>query len=194
MLWEDGMTSFTRRLRGAVGIGLTWAGMWAAFAVVLMVAVGIARPGEIQAGEGAARVAAILGGVGFLSGLGFAALLFVRERRRTIHELSLGRVALWGFLGAAAIPALMGADVGEGWVAGTLGAISAACTLAAARRGALRSDGAGERSGSDLAHLEDPASGIATVEGDTLLANAGAGLEPGRRAAAEPVRVDARGT
>lgn len=78
-----------------------------------------------------------LRGVGFLSGLGFAGLFAFGEKRRTIHELSLGRAALWGFPGAAAVPALTGADVGEGWITGTLGALFAATSLAIARRAVL---------------------------------------------------------
>ena len=132
------MANLVRRLRGAVGIALTWGGAWAVIGVALALGIGILRPGEIDPGEGPVKVAAVLGLAGFLSGLGFAGLLAFGERRRTIRDLSLARVALWGFLGAAAIPALTGADIGEGWITGTLGAIFATASLAVARRGALQ--------------------------------------------------------
>jgi hypothetical protein len=132
------MGNFLRRLRGAVGIAVTWGALWAAIGVVLTLAIGVLRPEEIDPGEGPGKVAAVLGLVGFLSGLGFAGLLYVGEKRRTIRELSLGRVALWGALGAAAIPALMGAPVGEGWITGILGGVFAVASVAVARRAALR--------------------------------------------------------
>ena len=127
-----------RRLRGAAGIALTWGSLWAAIGVVLALAIGVLRPEEIDPGEGPGKVAAVLGLAGFLSGIGFAALLSVGEKRRTIRELSLRRVALWGALGGAAIPALIGAPVGEGWVTATLGGLVAAGSVAVARRAALR--------------------------------------------------------
>ena len=128
------MSHFVRRLRGALGLATTWGAAWAAISVAFALALGIARPEEIAAGEGPAQVAVVLGLAGFLAGLGFAAFLLLCEKRRTIHALSLGRVALWGFLGAAAVPVLLGADIGEGWITGTLGAIFAAASLALARR------------------------------------------------------------
>ena len=132
------MNSIGRRLRGALVIAVTWGGLWAAIGVALTLIVGSVRPAEIDPGEGPGNVATVLGLVGFLSGLAFAGLLSLGENRRTIRELSMGRVALWGFLGAAAIPALTGAAVGEGWITGSLGAIFATASLAGARRGALR--------------------------------------------------------
>lgn len=126
-----------RRLRGAMGIAVTWGSLWAAIGAVVAIAIGVVRPEEIDPGEGPGNVAAVFGLVGFLSGLGFAALLHMREKRRTIPELSLSRVALWGAVGGAAIPALIGAPVGEGWITGTLGALFAAGSVAVARRAAL---------------------------------------------------------
>ena len=132
------MTQLIRRLRGALGIGVTWGVLWAAIGLVLGVTVGVVRPEVIGPGEGPGKVAAVLGFVGFLSGLGFAGLFSLAERRRTIQELSLGRVALWGLLGAAAIPLLTGADASVGFITGPMGAVFAATFVATARRGALR--------------------------------------------------------
>ncbi len=132
------MTDFIRRLRGALGIGVTWGVLWVAFGLVLGLIIGVFRPEEIDPGEGPGKVLPIFALVGFLSGLGFAGVLSLAERRRTIHELSLGRAALWGLLGGVAIPLLMGTDGSMGWVTGPMGAIFAAASLATARRGMLR--------------------------------------------------------
>ena len=132
------MGDLVRRLRGALGIGVTWGVLWAVIGLVLGVIVGIVSPDQVEPGEGPRKVAAVLGLVGFLSGLGFAGLVFLAERRRTIHELSLGRVALWGVLGAASIPMLTGADPSMGLITGSLGALFATASVATARRGALR--------------------------------------------------------
>lgn len=83
------MGLLARRIRGALGIGVTWGAKW----VVL--------------------------------------------RRRTLHQLSLWRVALWGLLGGVAIPLLMGTDGSMGWISGPMGAAFAAASVAAARRRAL---------------------------------------------------------
>jgi hypothetical protein len=132
------MNGILRRLRGAFGIGMKWAALWAVVGMILVGIIGVLRPDNIGPGEGPPRAATIFGILGLFSGIGFATVLSVAERRRTIEELPLWRVALWGFIGAAAIPLLMGAD-GTMWpVAGILGATFAAVSVAAARRGAAR--------------------------------------------------------
>ena len=132
------MTRFIRRLRGALSIGVIWGALWAVLGAVLAVMVGVVAPQQIGPGEGPARVALILGLVGFFSGLGFAGLLAAAERRRTLHELSLVRVALWGLLGGVAIPLLMGTDGSMGWMTGPMGAALATASVAIARREVLR--------------------------------------------------------
>jgi len=87
------MTDLVRWLRGALGIGVTWS-VRAAIGLVLGLMFDFARPNDIDSGEGPGKAAAVFGLRGFLAGLGFAGLLSLAERRRTIHELSLGRVAL----------------------------------------------------------------------------------------------------
>lgn len=132
------MKRLARWLRGALSVGLTWSVLWIAFGVVLMTVLWIVAPADIGPGEGPGKALPILGLVGLLSGVGFASLLSLAERRRALGELSLGRVALWGMLGSAAVPLLMGADASMGVLTGTLGALFAAGSVALARRGAGR--------------------------------------------------------
>ena len=133
------MKNLVRRLRGALGISLTWGALWATIGLVLGVIVGVVSPDQVEPGEGPGRIAAVLGFAGLLSGLGFAGLFSFAERRRTIQELSLGRVALWGLLGAAAIPLLTGADASVGLITGPMGALFATASVATGRRAVLRS-------------------------------------------------------
>ena len=135
------MRLLARRVRGALGIGVTWGALWIAIGVVVITLLAVFRPEEIDPGEGPAKVLPIFGLVGFLSGLGFAVWLSLAERRRTLRQLSLLRVALWGLLGGVAIPLLMGTDGSMGWVTGPMGAAFAGASVAAARRRALPEPG-----------------------------------------------------
>jgi hypothetical protein len=128
------MRTFLRRLRGAVVVGLTWSVLWIAIGLAIFGVISLADPGQIEPGEGLRTALPILGTVGFLSGLGFSALLSIIERRRSLEKLSLPRVALWGALGSAAIPLIMRGADGVWPETAVLGAICAAGTLAIARR------------------------------------------------------------
>jgi len=80
----------------------------------------------------------ILGVVGLLSGVGFATILSLAERRRALHDLSLIRVGLWGCVGSAAIALLMGTDGSVGVMTAALGAMFATGSVALARRDARK--------------------------------------------------------
>jgi ABC-type lipoprotein release transport system permease subunit len=79
-----------------------------------------------------------MGLVGLVSGVGFGILLSLTERRKSIGDLSLSRTALWGFVGAAALPLLTGMQDVLVFVTGPLGAVFAAASVAIARSAALR--------------------------------------------------------
>ena len=128
------MTRLVRALRGATVIGIAWDFAWILVGALIAAVIGVVSPEDIGPGEGPERALPILGLVGFLSGAGFAALLALAERRTRLEDLSLPRVALWGLLGSAAIPLLMGADGSMGWVTGPMGAVFAAASVAIARR------------------------------------------------------------
>jgi len=122
-----------RRIRGAMGMGLTWAAAWFGAGMVLLLIVG----------PDAADVPFPLGFgfLGFLAGMTFSGVLGVVERRRRFDEMSLPRFALWGgvggflfsglFVGAAGLGA--GVFLGLGLLFAASGAACAAGSLALAR-------------------------------------------------------------
>ena len=136
------MQTWRRRIRGAVGMGLTWGAAWFGAGLLLLLVVGF----------GAADVPFPLGFglLGFLAGVTFSLVLASAERRRRLEQLSLARFAGWGalgglaFSGAFALVAGLGAELlAVGAVFALAGAGSAAGTLALARRagGSEPSDG-----------------------------------------------------
>ena len=85
-----------------------------------------------------------------VSGAAFSIVLMIAERRHSLAELSMARMASWGAIGAAVVPVvLMATDMiasgsdGVAWgraatvtvLAACLGAACASATLALARRG-----------------------------------------------------------
>lgn len=104
------MRDLLRRVRGALGMGVTWALTWAVVGGGIME--GIVDPnGEIL--DMWPQTLAI---PGFVFGIAFSVLLAVAARRRRFDELSLSRFAAWGAgtgllmgglaLAAGALPAL----------------------------------------------------------------------------------------
>jgi MFS family permease len=132
------MTTLLRRLRGMLGMGITWAVGWAIVMFMIGTIIGIVDPDAIDPGEEPWRMGAVVGFVGFLSGAAFATIFASAERRRKIQELSVLRAAVWGALGGAVFPLLT--TLNDAVLVNTmpLGAIFAASTVAIARRAALR--------------------------------------------------------
>jgi hypothetical protein len=85
------MKKWLRRIRGAIGMGLTWAIAWFGAGVVLLLVVG----------PDAADVPFPLGfGMfGFLAGATFSGVLGIVEGRRRFDQMSLPRFAGWGAFG-----------------------------------------------------------------------------------------------
>jgi len=95
------MNTWWRRVRGALGIGTLWAG---AAGVVGSLIGGIAG---LFVGEFAYFT--MIGGLGsammgLVFGSGFAAVLSLMERNRTLDELSAKRAGAWGFMVGVAVP------------------------------------------------------------------------------------------
>jgi hypothetical protein len=139
------MRGWLRRLRGAIGIGLTWAAGWAPIGAVLGAVLHFLLPGApLGLGSVMALNATTFAVLGFAGGATFATLLRFTEGQRRFHELSLTRFTIWGALGGgllgglAVAAGLWGAGFGPIGVAmmgaaTLLGAGSAAGTLAVAR-------------------------------------------------------------
>ncbi|MGD8361770.1 MAG: hypothetical protein PVJ04_10085 [Gemmatimonadota bacterium] len=85
------MKKWLRRIRGAIGIGLTWAMAWFGAGLILLLIVGV----------GAADVPFPLffGLLGFLAGITFSGVLWMIEGRRRFDQMSLPRFAGWGAVG-----------------------------------------------------------------------------------------------
>jgi len=130
------MRTFLRKVRGALGIALTWGAAWALIGAALSLITGVVDPDSIDAGEGPVRIGAIFGVVGAMSGLAFGLVMAFTERRRSLDELSIGRAALWGVVGAAALPLLTTMNNSILIIACPLGAAFAAASVALARRSA----------------------------------------------------------
>lgn len=100
------MKRFLRRLRGVIGTALTWAFGWAAAFSLLNVGMAIIGGYPIRQ----FALSALVGGFyGFIAGGSFAVILTIAEGRRTLHQLSLKRVALWGGIGGAVLVVVGGA-------------------------------------------------------------------------------------
>jgi membrane-associated protease RseP (regulator of RpoE activity) len=141
------MSGLMRRLRGLLGLGVTWGAGWAGIGAAIGLAIRLVAPPAW--GSPILAWALGMGAYGFVSGVGFGKLLWFREGRKTLGELSLKRVALWGVLGSAAVPlvfALLGAfnvgtsalEVAEAMaVTACLGGTFAAGSVVIARKGEL---------------------------------------------------------
>jgi len=127
------MRKWLRRIRGAIGIGLTWAVAWFGAGLILLLIVGV----------GAADVPFPLffALLGFLAGVTFSGVLGIVEGRRRFDQMSLPRFAAWGAIGGLLLSGIFAWAAGLGrefLVLGPLFALSsagcAAGSLALARR------------------------------------------------------------
>jgi len=129
------MKRWLRRIRGVVGVGLTWAIGWSG--VGFLIELFVDPHGRI-----ADIWPMVLGIPGFLGGAIFSVVLGMAEGRRRFDELSLTRFGVWG----AVTGALLGV-LGVAWVGLSsmliipltlLSAASATGSLALARMGGER--------------------------------------------------------
>ncbi len=140
------MKKWLRRIRGAVGMGVTWAAGWA-LVVVLMGATTILLPGTgleviFEAADDELLMVMVL--PAFAGGMVFSTVLGIAGRRRRFDELSLPQFAAWGAIGGlllslfpAAVIAVGGASLAQAAViiapVTLLSAVSASGSLALAR-------------------------------------------------------------
>lgn len=94
------MKSWLRRIRGVVGMGLTWAVGWALVGVLIGVAstvlTGLPWDSFFEIFDAPLPALAV---PGFFGGALFSAVLGIAGRRRRFDELSLPRFAAWGAVG-----------------------------------------------------------------------------------------------
>lgn len=130
------MRKWLRRIRGAIGMGFTWAAAWAAVGFVPRWVFGI---------ESDLPFGILFGGLGFIAGVTFSGLLMLTEGRRKFDQMSLPRFAGWGAVGGLLLSALfLGTGGPVGWgevlaISSTFALASAVCasaSLAVARRAA----------------------------------------------------------
>ncbi len=131
------MKKWLKRIRGALGMGLTWAAGWSGVFVIL------ALVGEVSGTFGVLNYVnsvVLIGMMGFVGGAAFSVVLGITEGRRRFDEMSLRRFTLWGAVGGllVSVPWVAGATLAEalgiGVVMTLTGASSAAGSLALARR------------------------------------------------------------
>jgi len=139
------MSRWLRRIRGAIGIGLTWAVAWLGAGLVLLVVVG----------PGAADVPFPLffGLLGFLAGVTFSTVLGLVEGRRRFDQMSLPRFAMWGGVGGFLLSLVMAALLGGDLllILGPLFALSgAACAAGSLALARFAEDGALLESGAEV--------------------------------------------
>jgi len=103
------MKGLLKRIRGLLGTGVTWGALWAGIGAGVGAVLGVLSPGLWAVGNPVLDWAVGMGLYGLVSGVGFGAVLSLTEGRKTLSDLSLGRVAAWGVLGSAMVPLLFGA-------------------------------------------------------------------------------------
>ena len=131
------MGKWMRRIRGAIGMGITWAAAWGVAGSV---------PRWLFGFNTDAPFPIIFGVLGFFAGVIFSVLLMLTEGRRGFDEMKLSRFAAWGALGGFLLSAVFTRVASLGWadafvIAPTFAiacAISASGSLALARRAGMR--------------------------------------------------------
>jgi hypothetical protein len=131
------MGKWLRRIRGAIGMGFTWAAAWFAVGFVPRWVFGINSDLPFPL---------LFGALGFIAGVTFSGLLVLTEGRRRFDQMSLPRFAAWGAMGGLLLSALFVRGTSLGWgevlgISATFALASAACasgSLAVARRAVLR--------------------------------------------------------
>lgn len=85
------MKTWVRRIRGALGMGLTWAIAGGAAGTIISLGF-VVRTGS----RPDAPFPIMLGALGFVAGVAFSGVLRLVEGRRRFDQMSLSRFAAWG--------------------------------------------------------------------------------------------------
>lgn len=108
------------RLRGSIGMGLTWAVMWAPLGAITGAVLGM------PLGRMTANYAALFAVLGFMGGTIFSTVFSLADGRRSFDELSLSRFTAWGALGGILLGGAVAVLLGSGFT--TFGAVIAGAT------------------------------------------------------------------
>lgn len=149
------MWKWMRRIRGTIGMGITWGLAWSFVGAV---------PRWLFGFNTDAPFPLIFGVLGFFAGVIFSGLLMLTEGRRGFDELKISRFAVWGGLGGFLLSGIFTRAASLGWadamaIAPTFAVASAICasgSLALARRAGMRelSDGRGDTAEAELTNHE----------------------------------------
>src|SRR5215831_1591528 len=149
------MRKWLRRIRGAIGMGVTWAAAWSAAGFVPRWMFGI---------ESDLPFPLLFGALGFIAGATFSGILVLTEGGRRLDQMSLPRFAGWGAIGGLLLSALFvrGASMGLGEVLAVTTTLAVACavsasgSLAIARRAGRRElpDSDGDTADAELTDQE----------------------------------------
>ena len=131
------MRKWLRRIRGAIGMGFTWAAAWFAAGLV---------PRWVFGFNADVPFPLVFGVLGFIAGITFSALLVLTERRRRFDQMSVPRFAAWGAMGGLLLSVLFIRGASLGWgevlaISTTFAVACAACasgSLVVARRAVRR--------------------------------------------------------
>ena len=131
------MGKWLQRIRGAIGMGVTWAVACSAVGTIPRWVFGVNTDVPIPL---------VFGVFGLVAGVTFSGILVLTESRRSFEEMSLPRFAGWGAAGGLLLSGVWASAASLGWgdalaVAPTFAIASAVCasgTLALARRAERR--------------------------------------------------------
>lgn len=118
------MGKWMRRIRGTIGIGVTWAAAWALVGLV---------PRWLFGFNTDAPFPIIFGVLGFIGGVIFSVVLMLTEGRRGFDEMKLSRFAAWGAVGGFLLSAIFTriASLGFGDVLAIVPTFAVACAISA---------------------------------------------------------------
>ena len=114
-----------RRIRGAIGMGFTWAAAWFVAGLV---------PRWLFGFNTDVPFPLVFGVLGFIAGVTFSGLLVLTERRRTFDQMTLPRFAAWGAVGGVLLSAIFtrAASLGFGEALAITPTFALACAASAA--------------------------------------------------------------
>ena len=168
------MKRWLRRIRGAVGMGLTWAVGWALVGVLIGLGMNLGLPMGwfVRVFDAPLPALAV---PGFVCGASFSVVLGIAGRRRRFDELSLPRFTAWGALSGLSLSLVPVLAIGAAANAAALSVVAGTLTLLSAfsAAGTLTLARTAEKRELLDAGAEASAVGLSDSEAQELLAGKG---------------------